>query len=150
MMGTIMKRSDTGAMGPGEAAARLRQRRMLTNFGAIAAVGFVVGLTAALVESKDASILSGGTLPGWFAIMAAVLTVGAVGIGSWRYHRTMDELQRLDNYFAGTVGANLFLGGYPVWLILWKGGLVPEPNALVLYLAVWLTTVLAYTWRKLR
>ena len=147
MMGTTMKPADIGS---GEAAARARQRRMLINFGAIAAVGFVVGLTAAFVENKDAPIWSGGTLPPWFAVLAAVLTIGAVGFGSWRYHNNMDELQRLDNYWAATVGANVLLGGYPVWLILWKGGIVPEPNAMILYLIVWVSTVLAYAWRKLR
>ena len=42
------------------------------------------------------------------------MTVGAVAIGSWRCYRTMHELERLDNYFAGTLGANVFLGVYPV------------------------------------
>ena len=147
MTGTTMKRSE---IGPGEAAARARQRRLLLNFGAIAAVGFVVGLTAAFVENKDLPIWAGGTMPGWFAVLAAVLTVGAVGIGSWLYHRNMDELERLDNYWAGTLGANALLGGYPVWLILWKGGLAPQPDALTLYLAVFAVVTVAYLWRKFR
>ena len=147
MMGTTMKSAE---IGPGEAADRARKRRLMTNFGGIAAVGFVVGLAAAFVENKNAPIWLGGTMPGWFAILAAVLTVGAVAFGSWRYHRAMDELDRLDNYFAGTLGANIVLGGYPVWLILWKGGLVPEPNALILYGALFVTVAGAYIWRKLR
>jgi len=137
-------------IGPGEAAARARQRRTLINFGTLAAIGAVVGWAAAFVENKDAPLSAGGTMPGWFAILAAVVTVGAVVIGSWRCDRTMDELERLDNYFAGTLGANVFLGVYPVWLILWKGGLMPEPDAMILYGAVFVTFAAAYLWRKLR
>lgn len=137
-------------IGPGEAASRARSRKILINFAALAILGGAVGFTAALVEQPHAPLSAGGTLPGWFAILAALLTVGAVTIGSLFYHGAMDELQRLDNYWAGTLGANVVLGGYPVWLILWKGGLVPPPSALVLYLAVIATTSLAYLWRKLR
>ena len=140
----------THDIGPGEAAGRARVRRVWINFALIAGIGAAVGFTAALVEQPHAPLAQGGTMPAWFAILAAVVTIGAVAAGSLFYHRNMDELARLDNYWAGTLGANMFLGGYPVWLILWKGGLLPAPSALVLYLAVWATVTAAYLWRKLR
>ena len=137
-------------LGPGEAADRARSRRTLIMFAALASIGGAVGFTAALIEPRAAAITAGDSLPAWFAILAALLLLGAVTAGSIVYHRTMDELQRLDNYWAATVGANVLLIAYPVWLILWKGGLVPAPDAMTLYLAVLLSTGLAYIWRKLR
>jgi hypothetical protein len=137
-------------LGPGEAADRARSRRTLIMFAVLGLVGGAVGFTAALIEPREASLTSGGSVPAWFAILAALLLVGAVTAGSIVYHRTMDELQRLDNYWAATVGANVLLMAYPVWLILWKGGLVPAPDAMTLYLAVLVSTGLAYAWRKLR
>ena len=137
-------------IGPGEAADRARSRRTTINFTILALLGGVVGFTAALVEQSDAPISAGGTMPGWFAILAAAVMVVAVLAGSVLYHRNMDELQRLDNYWAATMGANVFLLGYPVWLILWKGGLVPAPDAMILYLAVFVTMMIAYFWRKWR
>ncbi|WP_404370886.1 hypothetical protein AB5I39_02830 [Sphingomonas sp. MMS24-J45] len=138
------------SVGPGEAADRARGRRTIRNFVVLALIGGAVGFTAALVEQRDAPIAAGGTMPAWFAILAAAIMVVAVSIGSVLYHRSMDELQRLDNYWAATMGANLLLLGYPVWLILWKGGLLPAPDAMILYLAVFATTMIAYLWRKLR
>lgn len=142
-----MTRND---LGPGEAADRARSRRMLIMFVALAAVGGAVGFTAALIEPHEAMLTTGGSLPAWFAVVAALLMIAAVSAGSIVYHRTMDELQRLDNYWAATIGANVLLTAYPVWLILWKGGLVPAPDAMTLYLAVLVSTGLAYAWRKLR
>ena len=140
----------THDVGPGEAADRARARRLRVNFILLAVVGGALGFTAALVEQPHARLEAGGTLPAWFAILAAALTIGAVTIGSLFYHRNMDELARLDNYWAGTMGANMILGGYPVWLILWKGGLLPAPSALILYLVVLVTSGTAYLWRKMR
>lgn len=137
-------------IGPGEAADRARSRRAFILFAVLGLLGGAVGFTAALIEPHEASLTTGGSLPAWFAIVAALLLVGAVTAGSIVYHRTMDELQRLDNYWAATMGANVLLMAYPVWLILWKGGLVPAPDAMTLYLVVLLSTGLAYAWRKLR
>lgn len=137
-------------IGPGEAASRAKARRTTLNFTILALLGGAVGFTAALVEQSDAPISAGGTMPSWFAILAAAVMVVAVLAGSVLYHRNMDELQRLDNYWAATMGANVFLLGYPVWLILWKGGLVPAPDAMMLYLGVFATMMVAYFWRKVR
>lgn len=137
-------------LGPGEAADRARSRRTAINFTILALLGGVVGFTAALVEQRDMPITAGGTVPVWFAILAAIVMVGAVTIGNIFYYRTMDELQRLDNYWAMTMGGNVLLLSYPVWLILWMSRLVPPPDAFILYLMMFGTTMLAYLWRKLR
>ncbi|MDY7523028.1 hypothetical protein [Sphingomonas sp. 10B4] len=137
-------------MGPGEAADRTRSRRTFITFAVLSVLGGAVGFTAALIEPHEATLTTGGSLPAWFAILAALLLIGAVTAGSLVYYRTIDELQRLDNYWAATMGANVLLMAYPVWLILWKGGLVPAPDAMTLYLAVLVSTGLAYAWRKLR
>ena len=147
MMGTTMKPAE---IGPGEAASRARSRRILVNFIALGAVGGVVGFTAAMVELPHAPLNAGGTLPAWFAILAVVVLVGAIAVGNFFYYRSMDEVQRLDNYWATAVGANVLLISYPVWLLLWKGGLSPSPDAFLLYIAMFAATTLAYIWRKLR
>lgn len=136
--------------GPGELAARARTRRLIAIIGGLAGAGFVVGFVAALVERDDAPLFAGGTMPPAFAIVAAVIVLIVVGWGSWRFHRDIDEYERRDNLIAGTVGINLLLGGYPIWLILWKGGVVPEPNHFILFGAVFAATLITYLWRKLR
>jgi hypothetical protein len=135
-------------IGPGEAAARARSRRLLLYFVVLGAIGGVIGFVTALLEPNSANLLSGRSVPPAFAIVAAIVILVAVVIGSLRYHSVIDEFERRDNLIAATWGANLLLGGYPVWLLLWKGGLVPEPQHLILYLAVLLTSGGVYLYRK--
>jgi hypothetical protein len=135
-------------IGPGEAAARARSRRLTLYFLVLAAIGGVVGFVTALLEPRAANLLSGGSLPPAFAIIAAIVIVGAVTVGSFRYYRAIDEFERRDNLIAGSWGTNILLGGYPVWLLLWKGGLAPEPQHFIMFLAVMLTTGGVYLYRK--
>ncbi len=135
-------------VGPGETAARARSRRVMLYFVVLAAIGGVIGFVTALLEPHHGGLLSGASIPPAFAIAAAIVTVAAVVIGSLRYHRAIDEFEQRDNLIAGTWGANVLLGGYPVWLLLWKGGLVPEPQHFIMYLAMLLTTGGVYLYRK--
>jgi len=42
------------------------------------------------------------------------------------------------------------LAGYPTWFILWKGGLVSEPDALALFSTAYLVHITVYFWYKFR
>ncbi|OYY89743.1 MAG: hypothetical protein B7Y45_10750 [Sphingomonas sp. 28-66-16] len=116
--------------------------------GALAAGGFVVGLTASLVENEVPGGV--GTFPPGFAIAATALFVLLVGGGSWRYFRQIDEVERRNNYVGATWGANLYMIVYPSWWMLWKGGLVIEPAHEILFAIMLVGTYTAYVWHKYR
>ena len=135
--------------GPGEAAARAQARRMTSWFAILLAIGGVIGMITALLEPHAASIMSGGTVPPLFAIAAAVVTAVATVIGTRYLYTIADELELHNNMVAGAVGANALLLGYPVWFLLWKGGVAPEPQHIILFLLVLITTGGTYLFRKI-
>ncbi len=136
--------------GPGEAANAAKRRTLWLVIGVLFAVGFVGGLSTALVEEVTDGGWMTGTVPPWFALVAAAGTVLALVVGSWIFYRRIDELERHDNMFAGAVGANVVMVGYPVWFILWKGGWLPEPEHSLLFAALFVATMATYLYRKFR
>lgn len=136
--------------GIGERAERNRRRRYWTIIGALVASGFVMGLGTSLIETSDpGGYLIGEIPPGW-AIACVAIFLGAVGFGSWRYFRIVDEVDRDDNRWAGFFAANALMVAYPVWYLLWRGGLVVEPIHETLFTGFWVTVCLAYLYRKFR
>lgn len=147
MMEVTMARPD---IGPGEAADRARKRRYLAGVATLFLLGLPIGFLAArLEEGNDGGFLT-GTLPPWFAAVAALLTVAAIAGGSIVMHRRIDELDRRDNLIAGVMGANALLALYPAWFILWRGQLVEEPSHQALFLLVFGVSLLTYVFLKLR
>jgi hypothetical protein len=69
---------------------------------------------------------------------------------NWIYLRSSDELVRANNIAAGFWGTVFLLISYPAWLILWMGGLVPEPRAEGLYLMTLVAACVGYAWEKFR
>jgi len=134
--------------GPGEAAARAKARARTRRMVLLALGGAAIGFVTALVEGKGARVLQGSTIPPLMAVVGALTLLVLPVIAAWRYSKDLDEVQRQDYQAVGAIAANTFLIGYPIWLILWKGGLVPEPIHWVMFLAVFATTIVAGIWRK--
>lgn len=135
-------------IGPGEQANKARSRRILTTMAALVFGGFVVGFTGAMVEQKVPGDV--GTFPPGFAIAATVFFLALIIGGSWRYFRSIDELEKKNNYVGAIWGANIYLTVYPAWYMLWKGGLVREPMHEALFVVMIFSTFVAYLWHKYR
>lgn len=147
MMEVTMDRPD---IGPGEAADRVRKRRMLAGVATLFVLGLPVGFFAAMLERDNDGGFLTGTLPPWFAVTAALVTIVAIIGGSIAMHRRIDELERRDNLIAGVMGANAVLALYPAWYILWRGQIVGEPSHEALFLIVFGVSTLTYVYLKLR
>ncbi|MBX9797578.1 hypothetical protein [Sphingomonas sp.] len=141
-----MDRNEPGA---GERAARARTRRIWLIIGSLGGLGFVAGFATAMFE-KDTPGMFPGALPPAFAIAMSIVLVVAILIGSWRYFVAIDEVERQNNYIASTWGLNFYLLAYPVWFLLWRGGLVAEPMHETLFLATVAVMMAVYLWTKFR
>jgi hypothetical protein len=133
----------------GELLERRRRRRKLLIVGALAAVG---GIGGGIVGGQEADRLFdlAHTWPPILCLVLALLLPVTVGIGKWILRGQVDEFERLAKLRATHVGASLFLIGYPIWFLLWKGGFVPEPQHVVIYavmLVVMLFASLFYRFR---
>ncbi|MEQ1510459.1 MAG: hypothetical protein ABL909_08690 [Sphingopyxis sp.] len=89
-----------------------------------------------------------GPLPPLLTVALAALWGIVLPIISLFWMRTIDEHERSAYRDGAEVAAFAYMMGAPIWWILWRGGLVAEPDGVFIfftfnsiYLAVWL-------WRK--
>jgi hypothetical protein len=121
--------------GMGERAERGRRMRKIVIFGALFGFGLVSGFFVGFSGRGLEGLLGPEPiLPPAVAIGLVVLTLGATAIGSLLLRDQMDEVEKLDKYKAGSVAGSVYLLSYMCWYFLWKGGLMPEPMHIVLFL----------------
>jgi hypothetical protein len=80
-------------------------------------------------------------------VLAFVLVLPILG---WQWHKTVDEHEREAYQVGAVAAAYMFLIGAPVWWLLWRGGIVPEPNGVILYFAFNFTLLIVWLWKKYR
>lgn len=132
----------------GERNERAARNRRLGYYAALVATGFAVGFVFALAEGKGG--WSDDGIPSLIAIILAIVTFGAMFGGSLLIKRRTDEVEWQNNLFAGAMATFVVVLGYPVWFLLWRGGLVPEPSHIVMFATLYLVLGGAYLFRKLR
>jgi len=149
MMAQIRRAGVFEPLSEGEQLERGRRRRKFLIIGALAAVG---GIGGGIVGGHEADRLFDLAHP-WppllcLALAAALLV--AVVIGKFALRGQLDEVEKLAKLKATNVGASLFLIGYPIWFLLWKGGFVPEPQHVVIYAVLLVVMLLASLFYKFR
>lgn len=132
--------------GEGERAEQTRSKRFWRTLAVLALAGAVIGALHSLLTGGD---LSAG-LPANWAIVLAAIWVGSLTIGSWYFHRMIDEVELRDNLWAGTVAVYAYCIAYPAWYFLWKGGVTPEPSHEALFIMTLLVMMAAYLAKKIR
>uniref|UniRef100_UPI0035931973 hypothetical protein n=1 Tax=Blastomonas sp. TaxID=1909299 RepID=UPI0035931973 len=130
--------------------AKQRTRRIYLTVGSLFALGAVAGFMIGFYEDEERGLIAANSIPAEIAIIATLVFVIAVTFGTVRLMKVSDELERRINTNATVMAGNILLIGYPAWFFLWKGGLVPEPDALWLFCAAALGCSLTYGWQKLR
>lgn len=122
-------------------------------------ISFCLGLIFAFIlviaapsESGDAPgyILSNRPIDPIVALVLSAVILFILPIGSWKWHSIVDEHER-DAYRVGAVtAAYLYLFGAPVWWLLWRGGLVPPPDGIIIYYAFCIAFGAVWLWKKYR
>jgi len=131
------------ANNPGERAEAARKRRSRARIAASLALAVLIVAGTAIFKRPGQQVA-----PGW-AIAFAFIYVGATALGWWRICYVVDEVEARNNR-AAMVWAGCFYGlTYPVWYFLWRGGLVPEPNHMLTYVATVAVAAIAYMVRKI-
>ena len=126
----------------GTVAERQRRRRYWTLMALGLAASVVIGLTGRLLGTPYGQIAPAAAIG-----LAAALLMLAV-VGNWLYFRGIDELEVASNLVGGFWGFYVFMVGWPLWHILWRGGLAPQPEMLPLYIAAGTIAVLGFLWKR--
>jgi hypothetical protein len=134
-----------------------RARRMVILSGA---VGGVLGLVLALgslgglgggPEPQDmASALSSSPVPRWVALAAIAVWLGVVPWLTIVWHRSIDEHEAGAYRDGALAGIYAYFAIAPTWWMAWRGGLVPEPQHMVVFLVVVTIVGLVWAWRRYR
>ncbi|MDM7958012.1 hypothetical protein [Blastomonas sp.] len=133
-----------------QARAKHRKRRINLVVGTLFAIGLVSGFLVGFFEDEQAGLVAANSIPPWLAVASAILFVVATTLGSWKLTQVSDEHERTIHTKTTLLAGNVLLIGYPTWFILWKGGIVSEPDAMWLFLAGFGISIVAYGWYKLR
>ena len=138
----------TAAMGdlgnnPGERAEAERKRRSRAMIAASVVVAVLIVAGTAIFKRAGQQVA-----PGW-AIAFVFLYVGAMLFGGWRACRLTDEVEARNNRAALVWAGCFYWLTYPAWFFLWKGGLVPEPDHMLMFAATVFVAMAAYLARKI-
>jgi hypothetical protein len=98
-------------------------------------------------------IMTGTTAPGkmapGFAIAAVLAMLILAPLAIHFSNRASDEVDQMDMLKANSFGLYVYLLGEFSWMLLATSGLVPPPNAMVMFMATALATLARYGMLKL-
>jgi hypothetical protein len=126
----------------GAVAESRRRRRYWTLMGLGLAAALVIGLAGRVLGTPYGPIAPAAAIG-----LAAALILLTV-VGGWIYFRNIDELEVASNLVGGFWGFSAFMVGWPLWHILWRGGLAPQPDVVPIYFAAALISAVAFLWRR--
>lgn len=126
------------------ADATPRERRSRFTMVATGAVGALIGLGLMLADPSTEFLGNGPISPA-----AALILVVAIGLVlpamSLYWHLRVADEQEAAAYSRGTlIAMYAYWIGAPVWWLLWRGGFVPAPDGMAIYLAT--TAVAGAIW----
>ena len=86
------------------------------------------------------------------AVVIAALAVWLliVPVISWQWHRSIDEHEAEAYKFGGIAALYLYVFLVPAWWFAWRGGFVPAPDTMVIYLLVIGVFTVGWFWRRSR
>jgi hypothetical protein len=109
-------------------------------------VAAIAGLL--LVAADRAGVGRAGSIEPGLAIALAVLFVVAMAAANWLYLKDADELVWAHHYSSSFWALCFLVVSYPVWLLLWFGGIAPKPDAELIWGATLSCAVVVYLWKR--
>lgn len=126
---------------------RLRSRRR--TFLRYCLVAFGIALVAGSASGFLGALVADGVLPVWLIYIVSAAFVLAFTWFTRDYLRRVDELDLLDNLWAGLFGFSFYFVSFPVWNGLHQFGLAPPVDGWLLWSGSTIAMFAAYCVRKL-
>lgn len=140
-----------GAMAKETGAATARERRNRNVLIVCGALGGAMGATLSLIGPTPFSAFTNDPLPAWFALaLAAVMLLLIPALSLYWHQRVVDEQEAAAYSKGALLGLYVFWIGAPTWWLLWRGGLVPAPDGVLIYFATIFVAGSVWMWAKYR
>jgi len=110
-------------------------------------LGMLVLFLGTFSPQHPFAIFSNGPVPLWIAMLAIAMWLTARVVREWWHHRADEHEQRASD-FGRRVGTGVFLAVTPAWWVAARAGLLPQPDAMVLWVGIYVVTSIAWSWRR--
>lgn len=133
----------------GEARLKQREQRIWAIKGSLFVIGLVSGGIAGYLAGES-GFTSDAKWPTSLAAALAGTYLLAIAIGSWLLRELCDEVERQLQYKSIAAAGILYILAYPVWFVLWKGDLLPEPSHWQLFIGFYVALLASYLFYRFR
>lgn len=137
-------RSQSDSRSEGEILHARHRARFWKLIGALGLVGIVGGIVGGYVRSHEGA----DTVGTGIGVAGVALAVALMVYGTWKFFRTVDEVEVVDNLWASLIGFYVYAIMLPAWWALDKLGVAPEPNHWAIYATTITIAGFAYFYRK--
>ncbi|GAB5347621.1 hypothetical protein [Alteriqipengyuania sp. 357] len=124
-----------------------RGNRVRWQIAAIVIVGIAASVPITTTDPGGDALWSNSPLPPVRALIACILWGIAMPVLILFGRRNADEHARASHDFAMMVGGQVFTLVTPIWWIGWRGGFLPEPDAMQLFVAFLAIVLIANMWK---
>ena len=118
------------------------------------AIGLFLAFYETVAGNSDtgpALIFADSPMPPVIALMLAFFWAVIMPIIAWFWHkRAIDEQEASAYRDGGYYAAYAFMIGAPTWWMLWRGGFVPEPDGVAIFMLFALIWTAVWLWKKYR
>ena len=134
-----------------------RQKRLQLSIWAAVLGGAVIGFSVGWFEDEapnaNGDVIAqffGGPIEPTIAVAIALLSLILIGVSTYFYHKNADEHEERAILWGSTIGAYSTITLGFIWVILYKGAILPEPSVMGLLGILCLSSLAPYLWLKYR
>lgn len=114
-------------------------------------IGLVLAITSDTLTADPLTVFSEAPLPLALAILLALFWGAVMPVIAWFWHtRAIDEQEAHAYRDGGYYAAYAYLIAAPTWWFLWRGGILPEPNGIAIFIGFSLIWSSVWYWKKYR
>lgn len=128
-----------------------RGRKMRRVLVALVLLGILISAPLIISDTaseEDITLFGNGPVPAMAAAAMIALWGLILPVMIVVTRRSSDEVARAAGEFGSMVGFQLFGWATPIWWIGWRGGFLPQPDVMIIFVATLLVATVATHWKR--
>ena len=126
-----------------------KTNRLFALSGLVAVPGGLALAFGAFSRDNPYGLFSNSAISPGIAIFAIATWLLSLAIAWWWYY-SADEHERRANDFGFLVGGGLFMAVTPAWWVAARAGMLPQPDAMILWVVTMVVMTLGWFWHRYR